>query len=256
MTKTYTFDEVNEWFTDEISKYETIYSQIFDVLSSPLGIVEERIVEEGNSALNNEPCDGYVTQETPTTLGLGLEIDPTSTEEEVEKKVRSLAFSMLTTTEIVHADVLLNGFSPDHLFGDGQPLFSDAHPVFGGLTQSNILPASDLTMEAVEDMCKAIYTTKNSRGLPIVLSPHRLVVPSTLKNAADLIMPGGVIVNPYLKDSKAWYITTTVEVNKGLISLLMRELNLQSDGESKFKAVTKFVASCANWRSIFANPGL
>jgi hypothetical protein len=251
-----------------------------------------RTKTEGAPITYDTDAEGYVTLATPNVIGLGYQV----TREELEDgqymevssdRSSSLAFSLRTTIEMTHAGIFLNGFtnSAPYLFGDGQPLFSASHPTKSG-NQSNIAAvAADFSEAALETMIKQIYLSTNSRGLLINLRPRKIQVSaadmfnttrvlesqlrsSTANNDINAVkqmglIPEGVDVNPYLgvESTQAWFVHTSTRKNKGLLSIWRRDPELEKDNDfdtenAKAKSTARFVATCADWRSVFGNAGV
>lgn len=190
----------------------------------------------------------------------------------------NLAWSMRTTAEFVHANVLNRGFDTNYPIGDGAALFSAAHPTLSG-NQSNLLTAADFSEAAMEDATKAVWRVKNNRGFPINAGVRRLIISpedafnatrilnSTLRagtgnndiNALNAmgIVPD-VVVSKYLTDTDAWFVQT--DVPNGLVSLWRRDVGIERDNDfdtenAKAKATMRFSAGVADWRSTFGNGG-
>ena len=72
--------------------------------------------------------------------------------------------------------------------------------------------------------------------------------------------PGGVVVNPYLSSSKAWYIRTDVIAEKGLvcfdrISSKVSDDNSFETGNAKFKVRFRRSFTVGDPRAWYASPG-
>ena len=81
---------------------------------------------------------------------------------------RALARAMAYTKEIKGASVLNNGFSPAVTYGDGVSLFSTAHPLVSGGTNSNRPSVnSDLNETSLENAVIQIAAWTDERGLLI-----------------------------------------------------------------------------------------
>lgn len=285
----------------DYDKFPDIYSQIFDEIDGELAT--ERLIEATGFGLATKKtesapikydadAEGYATLATPSVIALGYQVTREELEDNLyaevsERRAASLAFSMHTTIEMVHANLLINGFSsanPNYVYGDGQPLYSNAHPTKSG-TQSNLPTVNaDFSEAALEDMIKRIYLAQNSRGLQISLRPRKLVVSaadmfnttrvlesqlrtSTANNDINAVkqmglVPEGAIVNPYLgvEATQAWYMLTSIERDKGLVSIWRRYPELEKDNDFdtenlKAKTTARFVASVGDWRCSFATPG-
>jgi hypothetical protein len=192
------------------------------------------------------------------------------------RRARNLAFSMKTTAEIVHANVLNTAFSATG--GDGAALISASHPTLSG-NQSNLLTAADLSETAIEDALKIQMQAKNNRGLRIALRPQRLIISTdetfnaqrilkselrqgTANNDINAIKALGSIpeitINHYLTDSDAWFLQT--DVPEGFMSYWRREVSLEKDNDfdtenAKAKSTMRFSAGVADWRAVYGNAG-
>lgn len=289
---------VLEWFGLNYEEFPDIWPEIFDRIEGSLA--QERLIEatgfglarvKGESSPISYDADGegYATVATPFVLGLGYQVTREELEDNLYTEVsmpraEQLAFSMHTTIELSHANVLLNAFSNNFTFGDGQPLCSAAHPTKSG-NQSN-LPTinADFSEASLEDMIKRVYLAQNSRGLQISLRPRKLIVSaadmfnatrvlesqlrtSTANNDINAIkqmglIPEGALTNPYLgvEATQAWYMLTSTQKNKGLVSIWRRDPELERDSEfdtenSKARSTCRFTPSIGDWRAIYGTPG-
>jgi len=193
-----------------------------------------------------------------------------------ERRAKSLAFSMRSTAEIIHANYLNNAFTVNG--GDGVPLFSASHPTRSGL-QSNLLAAADLSETAVEDAAKAIMKAKNNRGLNIDVAIKRLIIPTdevfnatrilesqlrvgTANNDINAIKVMGVVpevtMMRRLTDQDAYFFQT--DIPEGLMSMWRREVALEKDNDfdtenAKAKATMRFSVGAGDWRSAWGALG-
>lgn len=283
---------VKKWFGLSYAKEPATWSKIFDRMDS--NKYQEKIVEGttfGLAPVKTEAApieydsdqQGYTATFTHVVYGLGYIV----TEEELEDnlydevsrpRAGNLAWSMRTTAEFVHANVLNRGFDTNYPIGDGAALFSASHPTLSG-NQSNLLTAADFSEAAMEDATKAVWRVKNNRGFPINAGVRRLIISpedafnatrilnSTLRagtanndiNALNAmgIVPE-VVVNKYLTDTDAWFVQT--DVPNGLISMWRRDVALSKDNDfdtnnAKAKATMRFAAGAADWRSIYGSAG-
>lgn len=290
---------VLEWFGLNYEQFPDVWPEIFDRIEGELAT--ERLIEatgfglartksESAPITYDADAEGYATLATPTVLALGYQVTREEQEDNLYTEVslpraESLAFSMHTTIELSHANVFINGFSNNYVYGDGQPLFSNAHPTKSG-SQSN-LPTinADFSEASLEDMIKRIYLAQNSRGLQISLRPRKLIVSaadmfnatrilesqlrtSTANNDINAIkqmglIPEGALVNPYLgvETTQAWFLQTNVQKNKGLVSIWRRDPELEKDNDfdtenSRAKCTARFVASVGDWRCCYGAQGL
>lgn len=292
---------VLEWFGLNYDQFPEVWPEFFDRIDGSLAT--ERLIEatgfglartktEGAPITYDTDGEGYATLATPYVVGLGYQVTREELEDNLYTEVsmpraESLAFSLKTTIELIHAGIFINGFtnSSAYLYGDGQPLFSASHPTKSG-TQSNIAAvAADFSEASLESMIKQIYLTTNSRGLLINLKPRMVQVSaadmfnttrvlesqlrsSTANNDINAIkqmglIPEGVKVNPYLGtlSTQSWYVATTTQKNKGAVSIWRRDPELERDNDfdtenAKAKTTARMVPTVADWRAWFGNAGV
>ena len=289
-------------FGETYDEWPPIWKRYFDRREGELAT--ERLVEattfglartktEGSPITYDTDAEGYVTQATPAVIGLGYQVTREELEDNLYMEVSSnrassLAFSLHTTIELLHANTFLNGFSGSYLFGDGQAFFSNAHPTKNG-TQSNLNgqsgTAADLSEASIADMVKQVYLAKNSRGLQINLRPQQIMVSAadmfnatrilesqlrtnTANNDINAIkqmglFPEGVLVNPYLgvESTQAWFMQTSIQSGKGTVSIWRRDPELERDNDfdtenAKAKSTARFIPTVGDWRSWYGNQGV
>ena len=153
--------------------------------------------------------------------------------------------SIIVFSELVFAQSAYYG-------GDGVPLFSTAHPLVTGGTNSNTQStAADLNETSLENAVIQIAAWTDERGLLIAAKPRKLVVPPSLMFVATRILetelrvstadndinalknngsiPGGYCVNHFLTDTDAWFLTT--DVPNGLKHFVRSPLAQSMDGD-------------------------
>jgi len=237
---------------------------------------------EGASIQYDTDGEGYKTRFTNKVYGLGYIVTREAIEDNQYKQIAmrrsaELARSMAATKCIVHANILNRGFAT-FLGGDGVVLFSAAHPTVSG-NQSNLLTAADLSEAGLEAAATAIMTMRNARGIVINAKPKTLVVhPSEWANATRILMSDmrsgtanndtnalkvkgivdQVVMDPYLTDIDAWYLTT--DIPYGLTSFQRRAMEFKQDNDfdtenAKAKATERYVPGWADWRGIYGSAG-
>lgn len=287
------------WFGLNYDEFPDIWNVLFDKVEGELAT--ERLIEATGFGLArtktesapisyDADAEGYATLATPYVLGLGYQVTREELEDNLYTEVsmprsESLAFSMHTTIELAHANVFLNGFSSSYTYGDNQPLYSASHPTKSG-NQSNLPTVNaDFSESALEDMVKRVYLAQNSRGLQISLRPRKLLLSaadmfnatrvlesqlrtSTANNDINAVkqmglLPEGAVVNPYLgvETTQAWYMLTSTQRSKGLVSIWRREPELERDSDfdtenAKAKTTARFIPSVADWRCTYGTAGL
>jgi hypothetical protein len=159
---------------------------------------------------------------------------------------------MSYTKQTKAAAVLNNGFDSNYPGGDGVELFSNAHPLVSGGTNSNI-PATpaDLSETSLEAAVIQIAGWTDERGLLIAAKPRKLVVaPSNMFVATRILetelrvgtadndinalksngsIPEGYTVNHFLTDPDAWFLTT--DVPNGLKHFVRTPMATSMDGD-------------------------
>lgn len=283
---------VKKWFGLSYKKEPATWEKIFERMDSDK--YQEKIVEGttfGLAPVKTEAApiqydsdgQGYTSTFTHVVYGLGYIV----TEEELEDgqydtvsraRAGNLAWSMRTTAEFVHANVLNRGFDTAYPIGDGAALFSASHPTLNG-NASNLLTAADFSESAMEDAAKAAWRLTNNRGFPINAGIKRLIVsPEDAFNVTRILQSTGrvgtanndvnalksmgiveeVVVNKYLTDTDAWFVQT--DIPNGLISMWRRDVTLSKDNDfdtdnAKAKATMRFAAGAADWRALLGNAG-
>jgi phage major head subunit gpT-like protein len=188
---------------------------------------------------------------------------------------------MAYTKQIKAANVLNNGFSSTYPGGDGVELFSTAHPLVSGGTNSNepSTPA-DLNETSLESAVIQIAAWTDERGLLIAAKPRKLIVPPSLQFVATRLLetelrvstnnndinalknngsiPGGYTVNNFLTDSNAWFLTT--DVPNGLKHFVRTPMNTSMDGDFdtgnvRYKARERYSFGWSDPLGIFGSPG-
>lgn len=241
---------------------------------------------EGASIQYDSDGEGYKTRFTNVTYGLGYIVTREAIEDNQyrmlsERRSTELARSMGATKCIVHANVLNDGFTANG--GDGVPLFSAAHPTRGA-NQSNLLTAADLSEAGLESAATEIMLMENARGIKIGAKPKTLVIhPSEWANATRILQSdlqsgastdttntnnvnalkvkgivNQVVMDPYLTDTDAWFLTT--DIPYGLLSFSRRAMEFKQDNDfdtenAKAKATERYAVGHADWRGVFGSAG-
>lgn len=270
-----------EWST--IFKKETS-DKAYEEVVEATGFGLAPIKSEGASIQYDSTGEGAKNRYTHVVYALGYictreELEDNQYKTLSERRSAALAYSMRTTAEIVHANILNRAFSTSYPVGDGAALLSAAHPTASG-NQSNLLTAADLSEASLEDGLKAVMQVKNARGLNIAVRAEQLIISTSEAFNAERILksqlrvgtdhndinavksmgllPKGVNVNHYLTDADAWFIQT--DVPEGLTSMWRREVQLEKDSDfdtenAKAKASMRFSAGASDWRALFGSAG-
>jgi len=260
----------------------------FEEVAESTGFGLAALKGEGASIQYDTDGEGYKTRFTNNTYGLGYIVTREAIEDNQyrqisERRSSELSRSMNTTKCIVHANTLNRGFSGSYLGGDGVALFSTSHPTISGV-QSNLLTAADLSESALEDAVTRIMLMKNARGLNIGAKAKTLVIhPSEWANATRILqselqsgsssdttntnninalrvkgMVDQVVMDPYLTDDDAWFLTT--DIPWGLVTFQRRAMEFRQDNDfdtenAKAKATERYVNGWADWRGVYGSAG-
>ena len=288
---------VQKVFGDAYDKWEKQYPLIFDEFKSSKnyeldvqleGLGLAPVKTEGNSSAFDSFRQGFTPKYPNLNYSLGFIISEEALEDELygemEKKSRSLGFSMSQTKEQVAADVLNNGHDTNYIMvdGDGLPLFSTAHVngPSGGTFSNRLSVAADLTEASLEDLTIQVRTATDPRGLQIALQVIRLIVHpndqfeaqrimgsvlqnDTANNATNALRDSKVItqgfaVNQYLTDTDAFFLKTSCP--DGLKHFMRRAVRFQDDNEftsnnMRMKASERYSFGWTDPRGCFSNGG-
>jgi len=257
---------LNALFGMEYQKYGEEHKEIYETETSERSFEEETklsgfstapVKAEGSSIAYDNAQEAWSTRYTHETIALGFSI----TEEAVEDNLydslsarytKALARAMAYTKQVKAAATLNNGFSASYTGGDGVALFSTAHPLVGGGTNSNTPSTQvDLNETSLEAAVIQIAAWTDERGLLIAAKPRKLIVPPSLMFVAKRLLdtdqrvatadndinalksmgsiPEGTSVNHFLTDTNAWFIKT--DVPNGLKHFVRSPMNTSMDGD-------------------------
>jgi hypothetical protein len=257
---------LNALFGLEYARYGEEHKEIFETETSERSFEEETklsgfsaapVKNEGSAIAYDNAQEVFTARYNHETIALGFSL----TEEAIEDNLydslsarytKALARAMAYTKQTKAAAILNNGFDADYAGGDGQPLFSDAHPLVSGGTNSNIpTVATDLNETALENAVIQIAAWTDERGLLIAAKPRKLVIPPSLQFVATRLLetelqvntadnninaiksngsiPEGYTVNHFLTDTDAWFLTT--DVPNGLKHFVRTPLAQSMDGD-------------------------
>jgi hypothetical protein len=238
---------LNALFGLSYATYDQEHKEIYETETSERSFEEETklsgfsaapVKNEGSAIAYDNGQEAWTARYNHETIAQGFSL----TEEAIEDNLydslaarytKALARSMAYTKQVKAAAVLNNGFTSGYNGGDGVPLFSNAHPLVSGGTNSNIpSTAADLNETSLEAAVIQISLWTDERGLLIAAKPKKLVVPSSLQFVATRLLETelrvgtndndinaiknngsvseGYCVNHFLTDTNAWFLTTDV----------------------------------------------
>jgi hypothetical protein len=288
---------LNALFGMEYARYGEQHKEIYETETSERSFEEETklsgfsaapVKNEGSAISYDNAQEAWTTRYNHETIALGFSI----TEEAVEDNLydslsarytKALARAMAYTKQVKAAAVLNNGFtnSPVYYGGDGVPLFSTAHPLISGGTNSNTpTTQADLNETSLEAAVIQIAAWTDERGLLIAGKPRKLIVPPALQFVATRLLetslrvgtadndinalknngsiPEGYTVNNYLTDTNAWFLCT--DVPNGLKHFIRSPLENKMDGDFdtgnvRYKARERYSFGWSDPLGTFGSPG-
>lgn len=256
---------------------ESIWKQMFEVVPSVESYVEETIngglglpayTAEGEAVHYDSAKQGWTKRYRPLKYTNGFMISQEMIEDgngDVVSKLRTseLKKAFLEADEILGANVYNRAFNSSYTGGDGKELCSNAHPLLNGGTFSNLITGNpDFSEAALEAALIQLKTVVNERGIKANLHARMLIIPDALEyDVARLIdnpdrpatadrdinvinrkgkVPDGYLVNTYLTDSDAWFLTT--DCVNAMKAIVRREMRMDEDNDFDTQNA-KFVAS-------------
>jgi hypothetical protein len=286
---------LNALFGLEYKKYGEEHKEIYELETSERSFEEETklsgfsaapVKNEGSALAYDNAQEAWTARYVHETIAMGFSL----TEEAIEDNLydslsarytKSLARAMAYTKQVKGAAILNNGFSANATYGDGQPLFSTAHPLISGGTNSNRpTVAADLNETSLEAAVIQIAGWTDERGLLIAAMPKKLIIPPALQFVATRLLetslrvgttdndinalknngsiPEGYTVNHYLTDTNAWFLTT--DVPNGLKHFVRSPMQNGMDadfdtGNSRYKARERYSFGVSDPLGIFGSPG-
>lgn len=283
-------------FGDAYKDWDSKYDKIFETRSSDRNYEEDMLVpgfglvpemSEGSAVSYDSSQQGITPRYRHLQYGLGFIITQNMVDDGIAlgnaaKWTKRLKFSALRTKEIVAANILNRAFNSSYVMngGDGKELCATDHPTLNGSQRNELSVAADLSEAALEQAIIDIMDTVDHRGVRIMLQPKKLIIPTALVMEAERIvksnlrvgtadndlnaikslnfLPEGVLVNPYLTDSDAWFITT--DAPEGLVYYNRKDMTLSVDNDFETDNLkTKVVFRCSfgwsDFKGIFGSPG-
>jgi hypothetical protein len=257
---------LNALFGMEYATYGEEHKEIYEVESSERSFEEETklsgfsaapVKAEGTAIAYDNAQEAWTARYNHETIALGFSITEEAIEDNLydslsKRYTKSLARGMAYTKQVKAAAVVNNGFSAAYTGGDGVALFSTAHPLVNGGTNSNtFVTQADLNETSLEAAVIQVAGWTDERGLLIAAKPRKLIVPPGLMFVAKRLLdtelrvgttdndinalkamgsiPEGYKVNHFLTDVNAWFLLT--DVPNGLKHFVRTPLANSMDGD-------------------------
>jgi len=288
---------LNALFGLEYARYGEEHKEIYETETSERSFEEETklsgfsaapVKNEGSAIAYDNAQEAWTARYQHETIALGFSL----TEEAIEDNLydslsarytKGLARAMAYTKQVKAANVLNNGFtnSSQYYGGDNVPLFSTAHPLVSGGTNSNTPSTqADLNETSLENAVIQIAGWTDERGLLIAAKPKKLIVPPSLQFVATRLLetelrtattnndinalknngsiPDGYSVNHFLTDTNGWFLTT--DVPNGLKHFVRTPLSQSMDGDFdtgnvRYKARERYSFGWSDPLGVFGSQG-
>jgi len=296
---------LNAVFGLEYGSIEDEHVPLFDTENSDRAFEEEVLFtgfgeaptkSEGAAVQYDSATESFTSRYSHETVALAFAVTEEAMEDNLydtfaKVRARGLARAMSTTKQVKAANVFNNGFSASFPGGDGQPFFSNSHPVMSG-TQDNLLAASDLSEATLETALIAIQQTKDDRDILIGARARSLHIPPNLQFTAEKILnstlstqigvnpgtatngatnlndvnairsmsmlPSGYFVNHRFTDTNAYFIKTDVPNGAKMFVRAPLATKMEPDfdtGNLRFKARERYSFGFSDWRSYYGSAG-
>jgi hypothetical protein len=286
---------LNALFGMEYKRYGEEHKEIYETETSERSFEEETklsgfsaapVKNEGAAIAYDNAQEAWTARYNHETIAMGFSITEEAMEDNLydslsARYTKALARAMAYTKQVKAAAILNNGFSSAVTYGDGQALFSTAHPlVSGGVNSNRPATAADLNETSLEAAVIQIAGWTDERGLLIAAKPRKLIVPPALQFVATRLLetslrvgtadndinaiknngsiPEGYTINHFLTDTNAWFLTT--DVPNGLKHFVRVPLATSMDtdfdtGNNRYKARERYSFGVSDSLGIYGSPG-
>ena len=287
---------LNALFGLEYKQYENQHAEIYTTESSDRAFEEEvmlsgfaqaQVKAEGSGVTFDNAQETYTARYTHETVALAFSITEEAIEDNLYDRLASrytkaLARSMAQTKQVKAVNPLIQGLPTTDNFdsGDGVSLFNTAHPTIAGTVKNTLTTQADLNETSLEQSLIDIAAMTDERGLKIAARGLKMIIPSELQFTAERLMksdkrvgtadndtnavrsmgmiPQGYVVNNFLTDTDAFYITTDVPNGMKYFQRAAIKTAMEGDfdtGNVRYKARERYSFGVSDFRGIFASPG-
>lgn len=286
---------LNAIFGTAYKAIDNEHTPLFDIEKSERSFEEEVLMTgfgtapvktEGDQVFFDTATEAWTSRWTHETVAMAFAITEEAIEDNLygttgKMKANAMGRAMANAKQVKAANVFNNGFSSSALYagGDGQPLFSTAHPTLAAGNQSNKVSA-DLSETALENALIQISLTKDDRGILIGAQAQSLHIPPQLQFVAHRILMSdlragtadndtnamkdkglfskGYTVNHRFTDTNGWFIRT--DVPNGTKMFVRAPLATKDDvdfltGNMRYKARERYSFGWADWRQWYGSSG-
>jgi hypothetical protein len=288
---------LNGLFGLEYARYGEEHKEIYVTETSERSFEEETklagfgaapVKNEGQAIAYDNAQEAFTARYNHETIALGFAITEEAMEDNLydslsARYTKGLARAMAYTKQVKAAAVLNNGFTNSAAYygGDGVPLFSTAHPLVNGGTNSNRpTTGADLNETSLEAAVIQIAQWVDEKGLLIAAKPKKLIIPTALMFVATRLLetslrvgttdndinalknngsiPEGYAVNHYLTDVNGWFLTTDVPDGMKHFERVALDTKMDGDfdtGNVRYKARERYSFGWSDPLGMFGSPG-
>ena len=287
---------LNALFGLEYNQYDNQHAEIYTTESSDRAFEEEvmlsgfaqaQVKAEGSGVSFDNAQETFTARYTHETVALAFSITEEAIEDNLYDRLASrytkaLARSMAQTKQVKAVNPLIQGLptTDNYDSGDGVSLFNTAHPTIAGTFQNTLTTQADLNETSLEQSLIDIAAMTDERGLKIAARGLKLIIPSELQFTAERLMksaqrvgtadndvnaivskgmiPQGYVVNNFLTDTDAFYITTDVPNGMKYFQRAAIKTAMEGDfdtGNVRYKARERYSFGVSDPRGIFGVEG-
>ena len=287
---------LNALFGLEYKQYENQHAEIYVTESSDRAFEEEvmlsgfaqaQVKPEGSGVTFDNAQETFTARYTHETVALAFSITEEAIEDNLYDRLASrytkaLARSMAQTKQVKAVNPLIQGLPTTNNFnsGDGLSLFNTSHPTIAGTVKNTLTTQADLNETSLEQSLIDIAQMTDERGLKIAARGLKMIIPSELQFTAERLMksekrvgtadndinavrsmgmvPQGYVVNNFLTDTDAFYITTDVPNGMKYFQRAAIKTAMEGDfdtGNVRYKARERYSFGVSDFRGIFGVEG-
>ena len=285
---------LNALFGLEYKRYAPYHQELYEVVSSEKAFEEEvklsgfgyaPVKREGEGVAYDAMQEAWTARYVHETIALAFTITEEAMEDNLYESIaqrgtKALARAMMETKQVKAAAPFNLGFTSFNS-GDGVTVFSTAHPLVSGGTNSN-RPATgvDLNETSLEAAIIQMASWVDERGLLIQARPVSLHIPPALEFVAERLLkseyrtataendvnaivstrriPRGYHVNYYFTDTNAWFLKN--DVTDGFKHFVRTKLKRGNDGDFdtgnlRYKARERYSFGVSDPLQYWGSPG-
>ena len=287
---------LNALFGLEYKRYDSEHEEIYAKETSDRAFEEEVMLSgfanayvkpEGSAVAFDNAQETYTARYTNETVALAFALTEEAMEDNLYDRLASrytkaLARSMAQTKQVKAVNPLTQGLptTDNYDSGDGVSLFNTAHPTVAGTVANTLATQSDLNETSLEQSLIDIAGMTDERGLKIAARGMKMIIPSELQFTAERLMksdqrvgtadndinaiksmgmvPQGYVVNNFLTDPDAFFITTDVPNGMKYFQRSAIKTAMEGDfdtGNVRYKARERYSFGVSDFRGIFASEG-